>query len=103
MYAHAHNHALPLALSQSLPHHTLPHLRYVEHRFVRLSDEFIYAICIVKYRLVCADKTFTPAALLAACDPSMKGCASPPPRDWLQSWIDYDQLSSAALRPKKTA
>jgi len=76
---------------------------YVEHRFVRLSDEFIYAICIVKYRLVCADKTFTPATLLAACDPSMKSCASPPHRDWLQSWIDYDQLSSAALRPKKTA
>uniref|UniRef100_A0A7S2GRQ6 Thioesterase domain-containing protein n=1 Tax=Haptolina brevifila TaxID=156173 RepID=A0A7S2GRQ6_9EUKA len=73
---------------------------YVEHRFVN-SDSFVCAVCLVKYRLLCADQSFTPSALLAACDPTMEGRPSPPPTPELSAWMEYDQRSSAALRPRK--
>eukprot|EP00448_Togula_jolla_P020664 CAMPEP_0170581346 /NCGR_PEP_ID=MMETSP0224-20130122/6986_1 /TAXON_ID=285029 /ORGANISM="Togula jolla, Strain CCCM 725" /LENGTH=236 /DNA_ID=CAMNT_0010904467 /DNA_START=53 /DNA_END=763 /DNA_ORIENTATION=+ len=71
---------------------------YLEHRFEGLLDGFVLAISYVKYRLVAADKP-EPAHVLAALDPDFAEGYTGPPAD-LVAWIKYDELSSAALRPK---
>lgn len=89
---------------------------YLEHRFLRPSDGFVLAVCFVKYRLVGdalashpngplpaptsgVAKDLAPATLLAAVDDA---CASlehaPPMPAELEAWLEYDRLSSGALR-----
>ena len=71
----------------------------LEHRFLRPSDRFVLAVCYVKYRIVCADKSLTAARLLADVDAAVDASASPPPMPPdAAAWLEYDQLSSAALR-----
>lgn len=74
----------------------------VEHRMRRPADGFVLAICYVKYRVVSQDKSLTAAKVLAAIDGAnvaADGSTPPPPapRDAV-AWLEYDQLSSAALR-----
>ena len=73
---------------------------YVEHRFLRPSDAFVLAISLVRYRLLCEDKALTPARLLATVDPTIDPDAAPPetPPE-LKAWLEYNSLSSSALRP----
>ena len=72
----------------------------VEHRVLRPSDQFVLAICYVKYRLIC-EASLSAASFLAAVDATVDASEPPPPTPAdLAAWLEYDNLSSAALRPK---
>jgi hypothetical protein len=75
---------------------------YLEQRFTRPADGFVFAVALIKYRVVCPDKHFTPAALLAACDSSLAGRIPAPATPELAAWMEYDRMSSIALRAESS-
>uniref|UniRef100_A0A7S3JQF6 Thioesterase domain-containing protein n=1 Tax=Aureoumbra lagunensis TaxID=44058 RepID=A0A7S3JQF6_9STRA len=72
---------------------------YSEHKFV--VNNFVHAVQLVKYRVVGGQATMRmPRDLLSAVDPGLlkEGPPSLESMPELKAWIEYDHLSSIALR-----